>query len=370
MRILQVAAPTAAGGLERVLEDLSVGLHHRGHEVHVAALLFTEDETHPVVERLQGRDVRVHPIRLRPSEYMRERHEVGALCERIRPDVAHTHGYRVDLLDRGVIARRKVPTVTTVHGASKAGGLKGAFLEWLQRRNYSRFDRVIAVSRALYEESLRDGVHTDRLCLIRNAWAGWHEPAPRAEARVALGLDPSMPVVGWVGRLFPVKGGDVFLRAIARLPEPRPVAAMIGYGPEADHLELEARRLGLTGSVRFYREITDAGNYFRAFDVYVLSSRSEGLPIVILESMAAGTPIVATNVGGITEVLGSEEALIVPPEDPDALAEAIRSSLSDPAAANARSSRAKARLKREFSLEPWLERHEQVYEAVVRTRRY
>jgi glycosyltransferase involved in cell wall biosynthesis len=150
---------------------------------------------------------------------------------------------------------------------------------------------------------------------------------------------------------------------VSRLPEPRPLCVVIGYGPELERLTQRARALGLESRVRFRADISDAARYFRAFDTYVLSSRSEGLPIVLLEAMAAETPIVAARVGGVPDAVSDEEALLVPPEDPSALAAAIADSLRDRATAESRACRASKRVKEAFSIEPFLDRYEQVYEA-------
>jgi glycosyltransferase involved in cell wall biosynthesis len=169
-----------------------------------------------------------------------------------------------------------------------------------------------------------------------------------------------------VGRLIRVKGGDVFLDALSHLPAPRPVAAVVGYGTDAAALQQQATALGLAGSVRFYDNVRDAGRLFRAFDTYVLSSRSEGLPIVMLEAMAAGTPIVATRVGGVPDLLSETEGWLVAPEDPPALARAIATSLRDRDDARARAAGATRRLTAEFAMEPWLIRYEEVYRSVQR----
>lgn len=365
MKIVQVVAPTTAGGLERVVESLAMGHHRRGHDVTVAALLLTRDPNHPFVEALTAAGVNVQAIRLAPRAYLRERREIVDLCRTLRPDVVHTHGYRIDLLDRQAVARLGIPTVTTVHGASKTGGLKGALFEWLQRRNYRRFDAVVAVSSALHHATLADGVSPDRLHLIPNAWNDHHEPMDGGEARGRLGIEDGARVVGWVGRLIPVKGGDVFLDALGRLAAPRPLGVMIGYGPEAERLRRRALELGLGASVRFYENIRDASRYFPAFDTYVLSSRSEGLPIVLLEAMAARTPIVATRVGGVTDVVGDEQGWLVPPEDPAALAGAIDDSLRRRDVAADKAEKAHARLVTDYALDAFLERYERVYRSVV-----
>jgi glycosyltransferase involved in cell wall biosynthesis len=114
--------------------------------------------------------------------------------------------------------------------------------------------------------------------------------------------------------------------------------------------------------------VPDAAKYFAAFDLFVLSSRTEGLPMVMLEAMAAGIPIVATKVGGIPDLLSSREGMLVAPEDPRALAAAIRATLDDPAAAAERARAAQLRQKTEFDVEPWSARYESIYRDLIAQR--
>jgi glycosyltransferase involved in cell wall biosynthesis len=366
LKIVQVAAPAEAGGLERVVESLAVGLHRRGHDVTVATLLLGSSADHPFVQAFQGTGVNLHLLPMGRRDYLRERRELRALFASLRPDAVHTHGYRIDLLDRGIAARLGIPTVTTVHGASMSGGAKTAVFEWLQRMNYRRFDAVVAVSRQLYERTLADGVRASRVHLVPNAWQPRREPLERAAARHALGLEDTTDIVGWVGRFIPVKGADLFIEALARMPEPRPLGVLIGYGQDAERLHRMASERGLGSRIRFVSDVRDAAPYFRAFDTYVLSSRSEGLPIVMLEAMSAGVPIVATKVGGVTEALRDDAAWLVRPEDPAALASAIAESLRDRAGALERASRASQRLADDYSIETFIDRYEDVYRQVLR----
>jgi glycosyltransferase involved in cell wall biosynthesis len=231
--------------------------------------------------------------------------------------------------------------------------------------NFRRFDAVVAVSRALYDQTRASGVHSDRLHVVQNAWGGSNEPLSREAARLKLGLPHDALVVGWVGRLIRVKGGDLLLDAISHLPEPRPLTVMIGYGPQEDELRRLTKQLGLDSVVQFHTQINDAGLYFRAFDTYVLSSRSEGLPIVLFEAMAAETPMVATRVGGVSEVIGQGEAWLVPSEDPIRLAECIATSLRDRATAHEFAQRATRRLSTDYALNTFLEKYEAIYYGVV-----
>jgi glycosyltransferase involved in cell wall biosynthesis len=119
--------------------------------------------------------------------------------------------------------------------------------------------------------------------------------------------------------------------------------------------------------ITWHGVVPDAGRLLRAFDVLVLSSRTEGTPMVVLEAMAAGVPIVATRVGGVPDVLSSADAMLVPPEDPAALAAAIRAVHDHPDAARSRADSARRRLDTEFALAPWLARYEAIYRQVQRS---
>ena len=170
--------------------------------------------------------------------------------------------------------------------------------------------------------------------------------------------------MGWVGRLTREKGADLLLAAAGLLGDLPVAVSLLGDGRLRPQFEALAARRGLGERVRWLGNLPDAGQLFCAFDVFVLSSRTEGTPIVLFEAMAAGTPIVATAVGGVPDVVSSHEALLVPPDDPGALAAAIRCVHADSAAAVARARRARERLVSEFAPAPWLARYERIYRSV------
>jgi glycosyltransferase involved in cell wall biosynthesis len=187
-------------------------------------------------------------------------------------------------------------------------------------------------------------------------------------ARRALSLPQDGAVVGFVGRLIPAKGGDLLLRALARVSDLPFRVALIGAGSERARLEALASELGIAERVHFHGEIPNAAPLFPAFDLFVSSSRSEGSPIVLFEAMAAGVPIAAARVGGVPEALREQDAWLVPPEDPEALARAVREALGDPAAARRRAQSARERLASAYALAPWLDAYEAFYREAIEAR--
>lgn len=367
--VLHALAPGPAGGLESVVQLLARGWAERGGRVGLALTLDEGATLAPGFRELEGHGVTLLPRVLPPRAYFRERRLLAEGMREFAPDVVHTHGYRADLLAGSAARACGLPRVSTLHGFT-GGDWKNRFYERVQLRALRRFDAVVAVSAPIVDRLAGLGIAADRVALIPNGWAPHTPPLPRAEARAALGLPGAGVALGWVGRLSPEKGADVFLAALARLARVEVRAAIVGEGRQRAALEQESARLGLADRVRWLGLVPGAGRFLAAFDAFVLSSRTEGTPIALFEAMAAGIPIIATGVGGVPDVLASgTEALLVPPEDPGALAGAIAATLDAPDLAAARAERARARLTRDYGLAPWLERHRALYTSILARRR-
>jgi len=147
------------------------------------------------------------------------------------------------------------------------------------------------------------------------------------------------------------------------------MASIIGDGANRAALERQARDLGIASRLRWHGVIERADRLYGAFDVFALSSRTEGIPLVLFEAMAAGVPVVAARVGGVPEVLGDGDALLVDSDNPAALAEALGSVQRDAHGAYERAERAGRILRERFGADGWLDRYEAVYERAATRRR-
>ena len=364
MKIVHLLAPARIGGLERVVQGLAIGQAQRGHDVTVVAVVEEPmPPDHPFRATLDAAKVPIRELVVPPRGYGIERRELASSIDALKPDVVHSHGSRVDVVDGETIRKLGVPTVSTVHGWT-GGSIKNRLYEYLHRRNLRRFDAVIAVSEPIARGLATGGVSSDRLYALRNAFTPVAEALSRTDARRALGIAPSAHVAGWIGRLSREKGIDVFVDAMARLPADAVVGCVIGDGPER---EREAARA--ESSIVWKGMMPGAGRYLAAFDVFVQSSRTEGTPMALLEAMSAEVPIVATRVGGVPDVVTDDEALLVRSEDPIALATAIASVLADPEPAAVRARLARHRLATTFGADAWLDRHEEIYRLAAERRR-
>jgi glycosyltransferase involved in cell wall biosynthesis len=160
------------------------------------------------------------------------------------------------------------------------------------------------------------------------------------------------------------KGPDVMIAALGRLKRAHVQLSMIGDGPARKHVQAQARESGVEKQVTWHGLVPDAGRLLAAFDVVVLSSRTEGTPIILFEAIAARVPVVATAVGGVPAVISDRESVLVPTEDPAALAQGVARALDDRAGALARATAASERVAFKFAVGPWIERHVALYSSL------
>lgn len=203
-----------------------------------------------------------------------------------------------------------------------------------------RADRVIVPSAATKRLATQLGHRTEQLFVVPNGIRP-RPPVPR----------PADGAIGVIGFLNPVKGVDVFLEAAALLRDRDPTAHFVvaGDGPERARLADLAGRLGLGSAVRFLGSIPSADVVLPELDVVVVSSHFESGPLVALEAIAAGIPLVATQCGGLPELIPADAAMLVPPGDPAALADAIHVVRQNPADSRRRADAARYRVQTERS---------------------
>jgi len=331
--------------------------------VTVAALLDGRGRESPLLKQLASADVSVHRLIQPARSYVAKLQAIRKARIDVRADVIHSHGYLSDVLVALAMRDRSTPIVTTVHGFT-GGSRKNQMYEWLQIRSHRYFDAVVTVSNPIRARLVAAGVRSERIYTVRNAVNPAVELASASEARKALGMPTGGTAIGWVGRVSHEKGLDVLIRAMALLSDSQVRVTVLGDGGERRAVASLAAALGVADRLAWAGVVPEAGGLFRAFDMLVLSSRTEGTPITLLEAMRAGTPIVATAVGGIPDVVSAAEAILVPPDDPAALAAAVRQVLGDRPAAAARAEAAAARLASQFDVASWLQTYEEIYSRV------
>jgi glycosyltransferase involved in cell wall biosynthesis len=359
-KVVHLVCPAATGGAETVVRLLASARRRRGFDTEVIAIT-GDGPDHPFVNELRGLGV---PITVRPPlgrRYLREVAEVADVVRRLGADVVHTHVYRADYI--GYFAARKVgaAAVATFHGET-AGDLMNRFYEWSVKRLFRRFDAVVCVSERNREKLRAAGSDLANAHLVRNG-AAFEAGLDRAEARAQLGLAGTETVVGWIGRLSGEKGPDLLLDAVEAMGDPGLTVVFVGEGPMRP--ELEARAGRLRSRVIFAGSVINAARFIRAFDVVAMTGRMEGMPMVMLESMSARVPVAGFLVGGIPEVLSEKTGWPAPPEDAPALGLALAAALRERDASSKRALAAEALVRREYSLDSWVDAMERVYAAAL-----
>jgi glycosyltransferase involved in cell wall biosynthesis len=297
-----------------------------------------------------------------------------ALMRRWQPDIVHTHTTTAGGLGRIAGRRAKVGIlVHTFHGHVLSGYLSGPQTKALvaaERYLARRTDALISVSSRVRDELLALGIGREDQWRVVPLGLELGDlltgPAPSAPSRAALGLPPEGPLVGIVGRLVAIKDHETFLTMAARVAAEHPDAVFVvaGDGDLRGALEARARRL-LGDRVRFLGWATDLPVLYGALDIVVLTSRNEGTPVALIEAGAAGRPTVATDVGGVPEVVrDGETGFVEPAGDAAALAARVGLLLDDPERAAAMGRAARAHALERYGLERFLAEWDTVLEGI------
>ena len=349
--VLHVIDTLQIGGAENQLVTLVPALNKNHYVIHVCCL---------GNEGIQANALRTNGFKV-DSIHMRLRYwPIGLikflkLISRMNPQIVHTHLFHAGVWGRVAAILAHVPViVTTEHGMTLWKKKRHLLIESILNRFT---DKLIAVSEDIRQRRINtQGVSPDKIVMIPNAVdvTRFCQSDSRQQKREELGLDHSSIVIGTVARLVPPKRLDHLLEA-ARLvcnQTPRVKFLIIGDGPLRAELQTQASQLELIPDyVRFLGSRQDIPELLSAMDMFVLSSEREGLPVSLLEAMAASKPIVATLVGGIPQVIrDGYNGLLIPPHEPTLLAKAILALIEDATLCNSISQHAYRTVEAQYSI--------------------
>jgi glycosyltransferase involved in cell wall biosynthesis len=285
-------------------------------------------------------------------------------------DIVHTHGKGPGLYGRLAARWSRVPAVHTFHGVhySAYSPLGQRIYLTLERRLSRSTHTIINVSASQHAEAL--GLRLFRpeqgVAIVNGVDLDEIERriVQSTVRRETLGLTPDNIVIGNVSRFDPVKQIDLLVDILQLLKPrfPHLILVLVGGGQEEQRIRRAVFERGLQQSVIFTGSLPDALNMYPVFDLYIAPSRKEGLPLSQVEAMAAGLPVVATDVPGHRDVVvHGETGMLVPPGDTGALAEAVASLVSDPARRKAMGESGRWRAHKEFDVRGMVEATAQVY---------
>ncbi len=374
MRVLHLISSGGMYGAEAVILNLSRTLNRQGHASLVGVFSNSSNPNLQLHEQALAEGLESHRISCHSQIDRSVPSAIRSLATATRAEVIHAHGYKADvyawLAMRGAAAGRGLPLVSTCHtwyDDNRLVWLYGA----VDRRVLRSYQAVIAVSDDVRTRLLAAGVPASRIHFIRNGIdlrpfnnaearpLRFDNPAtlptgPTAGRTADPAADSAKLLVGWVGRLTRDKGPDIFLRAIAQLRSRFPSARyiMAGEGPYRPECERLIAELAVGDLVQLLGQRSDMPAIFASCDLMVSSSRLEGLPMAILEGMAASLPWVAASVGAIPLAIRSgENGILIPPENVEALATGMSRLMRDAEERTRMGAAARAITANEFSAE-------------------
>jgi len=345
------------GGAEKIVARLAVGLSREKYAVSVAAL---QGRSNAIAADLARAAVPVYDLRMCAKWDLGVAVRFSRILRRDGIRILFAFMFHPTILARLVGGACRIPVRIS---SERIMSWEGRGRRWMNRLTVPLATHVVAVSEGVAAYARREfRVPADRLTTIINGvdLVHFHPCTPPIRSRSF--------IIGCTARLHRKNNHAALLQAFAQIATEWPAAQLllVGRGPEEERLRTLAERLGVSARVRFAGEQADVAPFLREMDLYVQNSIAEGMPNSVLEAMATALPVVATAVGGTSEVVrDGETGLMVPAEDAAALAAALRTFLANPAMAMAFGRAGRARVEAHFSETTMLQRVEALLDRLV-----
>jgi len=359
------------GGAEKLMPRFLAHLD-RNRFTPAVACLYGGDG--PIADEIRGLGIPVIDLGMTAKWRLDAFWRLYRLLRRERPTILHTWMFHANVPGRVLGRLAGVPIIITWRHSINIGG---ALREFINRWTAQLDDRIVATCELVRQVEIeRARVSSDKVITIYNGIdVQGYSASPLAAARVrqTFNVPADALLMGTVGRLHRAKGLADLLAALAQVRERIPTVRLllVGDGELRGELEAQTQSLGLSSVVTFAGIRADVPEILAALDIFVLPSLWEGMPLVLLEAMAASLPVVVTAVGGTPEVVvDGVTGLLVPPRDPAALAQAIIRLLRDPDLRRRMGRAGRRQIEQHFAIGETVRQVEALYEALLREKGY
>lgn len=372
MMIVHLTSSPFFGGPERQMLGLAQSL---SREYRSAFLAFAEKgKCRGLLNQVQQAGFEGVALQENVPHFRAMTRELRDQLQRLQAGVLCCHGYKANLLGWWAARSIGVPVMSVSHGWT-AATWKVRLYEALDRRVLRRMDRVVCVSEGQAAKVRRAGVSPERMVIIRNAvqTGPYDHPAPEdRQVLQEMFAEPRTRIIGAAGRLSPEKGFDQLVLAAEMVLRSDPGVGFVlfGDGPLRQAVAEQIAARGLTGKFILAGFRTDLERFLPHWDLAVLPSYTEGLPVIVLEALAARVPVVATAVGGTPEVIEDGcNGFLVPPGDPAALADRILEALRSEPERQVMGRRGRQRIEEQFTFEAQSVQYQEVFERLTGKRK-
>lgn len=364
LSVVHVLSSFGMGGQERMALDLASWQKRRGHRV--LAVSLAPDGEGPLGELFRGAGIDARSVPKKTGVDASLPVRLATLLGGEGVDIVHTHNPHAMIYGAPAAGLARAKSVHTKHGMNPDQTRR----LWLRRTAATLVDAYVAVTPHLAKVAAeRAECDPSRIHVVPNGIDVTRfkpDAEARARVRAELGIPQSTWLVGTVGRLAPEKDQALLIRAMAPLLDERRQLVIVGDGPERAALEQARSATWRAEFIHLIGARSDVAPYLAAFDAFVLSSRTEGLPLVLLEAMATGLPVVSTAVGGIPDLVSSGvNGLLVKPEDERELLRELVLLANQPTAGLKLGQAGRETVLSRYSLAQMGERYQDIYEQVA-----
>jgi glycosyltransferase involved in cell wall biosynthesis len=379
MKVLHIIDSGGLYGAEMMLVSLVSAQLQTGTQAVIGSIRTPGLPEKPIEQeaRLRGIDVQEFPMQ--PGVNLAGARRILQYIRHGQFDLIHSHGYKTNIL-LGFLPSwiRKVPIITTLHGWTNTGGwTKMRLNEELDALSLRFVNRIVLVNRGMLDRKKVKNLPQSKLSVINNGieidFAGIGFPENGCTKKMyekILQLHNRGTVIASIGRLSPEKGFSDLIEAVRLLRQEhneRITLLLIGAGRLHSELQEQADTAGLKDAFLITGYIKNARSLLKFIDIYVISSLTEGLPITLLEAMAANTPVVATAVGGIPYVVENrKDALLVTPQNAGCLAKAIKELLHNNKLRKSLRKQALLKVNKKYSSAIMAEKYLAVYNKILK----
>lgn len=380
MKVALILTPVEYGGAEKVNIDYLGSIDRAVFDIHPIVLIRPWEDQNLFIDYLNEYNYKYSTIPVAKKSIKQGRdyfriirtiYLLHKILSHEKYDIVHTHGYFADIIGSIVSHANKIPHIATCHGfISNDKYLK--VYNIIDKYTLRYCDKIIAVSDPIKSELVNCGVHSGNIITIQNATRINLEEDNifqyRNEKRKELSIGYNDYVIGYVGRLSEEKGLEYLLQAVYKIKRRMNNCKVIimGDGPRKKDLEILCTNLGLMNNIIFTGFVDNVEQWYPALDVFVLPSLTEGTPLVILEAMQCGVPVIATMVGGIPDVIRTgENGIVIKPRCSEDIESAIIKLIEHEKMRGNIIEKAKETVKEKYSVNKWIRMIEAEYIKLV-----